>query len=982
MKKKSTSQSAFFNLRVLIGALFCLGALAVALFGAGVFAQPKGTQRSSRSKGTQDAPGTQRPDVVQMVGPVRTGTALRNLRYIPQEQETEEGEPLTRYPRKLPGAKPPAPSSPGLQSLLKGIFRPTPTMPGPLLTFDGVSFASGGCNCAPPDTDGDVGPNHYVQAVNSSFQVFDKDGNSLAGPTTYNTLFAPLGAGTPCGASQNRGDPFAFYDHVADRWIISDFAFPGGLPGSGPFFQCIAVSETGDPTGSYVLYSLQHEPSQATWVGDYPKMAMWNNPLPDGAYYLSVNLFNGPTLAFQGVRVTALDRGSMIAGGPANAIGFTVLPAGVGDSYSLVPANFRTGNPPPSGRDEFFISVDSPGNEGVTLTQVHGWFFHADFVTPGNSTFGVGANHTPNAQITVNGFVDAFTLANGFAMVPQQGTSTVLDTLGDKIMTPMWYRFDGANESLWAAQTVVLNFPNGPTAVRWYQFDVSGGTFPATPAQQQDWTNGNDGLWRFMPSIAVDDAGNAAIGYSVSSGSVHPGIRYAGRLSADPPNDLTQGEATLFTGAGSQTGGLTRWGDYSYTAVDPADGMTFWHTNEYIATNGSFNWSTRVGKFDFVGGGASPTPSPSPTPASCSWSAGQDLPGVGARFAGVFFPPNGKFYAMGGRDVNDVEFPNPFEYDPVSNTWTTKSATYPDGTTNNMACSVLNDSGTDFIYCVGGSQFGTNAVTGRVFRYDPIADVITTVAGGDWPPGVDTLPGGWSVFNNKLYILGGFNMPPTGDSTDQIWEFTPTANTWVQKGATLPVALGYIPTTTIGNLIYTGGGAIITAGALTDDADSFVYDPGADSISPIASIPRPTSNTRGLNFNGQMYVLGGSFNAISNEVDIYDPVSDSWSLGPPFTNARRSFAAGTDGTANIWLAGGYDVDGATKLSSTEIFNCPQVSPTATPTATATATATAAPSATPSVTPSATPTATATATATPGGRPTPTPRPRPTPHPRP
>lgn len=346
--------------------------------------------------------------------------------------------------------------------------------------------------------------------------------------------------------------------------------------------------------------------------------------------------------------------------------------------------------------------------------------------------------------------------------------------------------------------------------------------------------------------------------------------------------------------------------------------------------------------------------------------------GVGARFAGAFFPANGKFYAMGGRDVSDVEFTHPFEYDPVSNSWTTKSASYPDGITNNMACSVLNDSGTDYIYCVGGSQFGTNLVTGRVFRYDPVADVITTVTGGDWPPGVNTLPGGWTVLSNKLYILGGFDNPPTGNSTDQIWEFTPGTNVWMQKGATLPVALGYIPTATIGSLIYTGGGAIITAGALTDDADSFVYDPSTDSISAIASIPRPTSNTRGLNLNGQMYVLGGSFNAISNEVDIYDPVSNSWSLGPPFVNARRNGAADTDGTANIWLAGGYSTDGATKLASTEIFNCPQVSPTPTPTVTPTASPT--PTATATVTPTPPPTATP--------RVTPTPRPRPTPYPRP
>ena len=971
MKKKSTSQSAFFNLRVLTASVFCLLGIAVALFAQGN--RTKQTQQTNRSRTQQDAPGTQRPDVVQMVGPVRTTTDVAHLPYIPNEGEIEY-QALTRYPRGHGAPPPAAPSSPYLQRLLKNIFRPTPTMPGPLLTFDGINSAQSQCGCLPPDTDGDVGPNHYVEAVNVAFRVFDKSGTPLTPPTTYNSLFAPL-VGTPC-SGLNSGDPFVFYDHQADRWVISDFAFPG-FPGAGPFYQCIAVSNTPDPAGTYTLYALQHEPSHVTWLGDYPKFAMWNDGGTQNAYFFTVNLFQGsPSVAFEGVRAFALDRASMIAGGPANAIAFTVPLAGVGDSYSFVAANFRTGDPPPAGRDEMVLAVDSPASNPTTLTEVHARFFHVDFADPGMSTFGVGADHTPNAEITVDPFVEAWTNTAGFTIVPQSGTGQHLDTLGDKIMTPVVYQNRNGTESLWADQTNILNFPAGPTIIRWYQFDVTGGIFPATATQQQDWSNGGDGVWRFMPSIAVDNAGNAAIGYSVSSPSIFPGIRYAGRLESDPPGNLGQGEAVMTNGGGAETHPAGRWGDYTYTSIDPSNGMDFWHVNEYFTVTSSANWSTKIGKFNFVGGGPTPTPTPTATPGGCSWSPGQDLPSVGARFAGVFFPANGKFYAMGGRDVSDVEFTHPFEYDPVSNSWTTKSATYPDGTTNNMACSVLNDSGTDFIYCVGGSQFGTNAVTGRVFRYDPIADAITTVAGGDWPPGVNTLPGGWSVFNNKLYILGGFDNPPTGNSTNQIWEFTPTTNVWVQKSSLLPVALGYIPTATIGNLIYTGGGAIITGGALTDDADSFVYDPVADSISPIASIPRPTSNTRGLNLNGQMYVLGGSFNAISNEVDVYDPLSDSWSLGPPFTNARRNAAADTDGTANIWLAGGYSSDGVTKLSSLEIFNCAQGSPTPTPTATATATATA--TVTPSVTPSATPTATPTATV----RPTPTPRPRPTPHPRP
>jgi N-acetylneuraminic acid mutarotase len=224
-----------------------------------------------------------------------------------------------------------------------------------------------------------------------------------------------------------------------------------------------------------------------------------------------------------------------------------------------------------------------------------------------------------------------------------------------------------------------------------------------------------------------------------------------------------------------------------------------------------------------------------------------------------------------------------------------------------MGCSVLNDSGTDYIYCVGGSNFATQTTVGRVFRYNPVADSITAVA-SDWPPGVNTLPGGFTVFNNKLYILGGFDIID-GTASNEIWEFTPSPAGWVQKNAVLPFPLGYIPTTTIGSLIYTGGGVDIQPpppGTLTDTNHAFVYDPVADSINTLPDIPDATSNTRAVNLCGLMYVLGGNFNAPTNEVQIFDPVSGTWSVGPPFAIAGRNFAADTDGTNNIWKAGGYD----------------------------------------------------------------------------
>src|SRR5439155_13791448 len=345
----------------------------------------------------------------------------------------------------------------------------------------------------------------------------------------------------------------------------TDIAF-ASFPGTN-FYECVGVSQSPDPVaGPWALYALLID---ANDLDDYPKMALWNNPQPGGAYHITFNLFPTPT-SFAGVKASALDRGSMLSGGPANAISFMITPAGLGDSYSMVAANFRTGDPPPAGRDEFLLDVDSPLNENVSLTTVKGWLYHVDFVNPANSTLGLGADHTPNQLITVSPFVEAWTNAAGFSIVPQQGVSDKIQTLGDKIMTPVVYQSIGGTESLWADQTVMVSFPNGPSAIRWYQFDVTGGNFPASLVQQQTFDNIVDGIWRFMPSIAVDQSGNTAIGYAVSSPSLFPGIRYAGRLVGDPPNDLSQGEATMFNGTGSQTDTNGRWGDYSMTTIDPS----------------------------------------------------------------------------------------------------------------------------------------------------------------------------------------------------------------------------------------------------------------------------------------------------------------------------------------------------------------------------------------------------------------------------
>jgi len=582
MKKMFSTRSAFFNPRVLISFSCCVLGLVLA-----VVAFTLSGSSSALAQPKNDSPSMGKADVIKMVGPVSQDRNLRDLPEIAQTEDEEEG-PLMRFPRRQNNGK--ADPIPATRSIAQAI-----TMPAPIATFAGITSAESACGCLPPDTQGDVGPNHYILSVNSRIKIMDKSGTTLLAPTTFNTFFSGLAtSGTPCGLNQNRGDGYIVYDHLADRWVVSDFAF-AAFPGVS-FYQCIGVSKTSDPVaGGWWLYAVQVDPANPTFLGDYPKFALW----PD-AYYFTVNMFSNST-TFQGVRVFALPRLDMIngTGAPnANAVAFSITAADIGLSYSLVPATFRTGAAPAPGTPEYLISIDSPNSADVSLTQVHAWRFHVDFATPANSTFGVGTAHTQNAEITVAPFVDAFTTAT--AIVPQPVTTAKLDTLGDKIMSPVVYQNLGGVESLYAAHTVNNNQNGtGPTAIRWYQFNVTGSNIPATPTQQQTFNGGNDGIWRFQPAIAVDSTGNMAIGYSASSSTVEPSIRYAGRVPGDPASTLGQGEAVMQAGGGHQTSTSGRWGDYSSLSVDPSDNLTMWQSHEYYSATSASAWNTRIGKFKF-----------------------------------------------------------------------------------------------------------------------------------------------------------------------------------------------------------------------------------------------------------------------------------------------------------------------------------------------------------------------------------------------
>jgi hypothetical protein len=331
------------------------------------------------------------------------------------------------------------------------------------------------------------------------------------------------------------------------------------------FEICVAVSTTGDPAGSFNRYSFAYAN-----FPDFPKTAVW----PD-AYYLTVNQFNAAGTTFLGANVAALDRTAMLAGQPAAAISFNA-PTNVA---SLLPSDLDSSTQPPAGSPNFLSTI------GANANTLEVFQFHVDFTTPSNSTF------TGPTTLATN----AFTLPcnGGGTCIPQSGTRTRLDSLGDRLDFRAAYRAFTDHQSIVLSQTVTAG---SSTGIQWYEIRISSTNVPSI---FQQGTYAPDSSFRWMPSIAMDNVGDIAVGFSVSSSSLHPEIHYTGRLVSDPAGTMSQGEGTIINGAGSQNGRLNRWGDYSAMNVDPADSCTFWYTSEYIPSNGSFNWRTRVGSFKF-----------------------------------------------------------------------------------------------------------------------------------------------------------------------------------------------------------------------------------------------------------------------------------------------------------------------------------------------------------------------------------------------
>jgi hypothetical protein len=511
------------------------------------------------------------------VSPVELRGDIRKLAVEPGTRQADRLFPRPKRINPHPAAEKFANAPDGLAAPLQPEEVVTPAAPAPaaLVSFKGLDFSTWGAGW-PPDTVGDVGPNHYIQAVNTSIAIYNKTGTQLAA-FTYDTLFG--GTGTACDNS-NQGDPTVIYDPLADRWLVSDFAFTGAgdVP---PFYHCVAVSKTGDPVvGGWYLYAIRADDATHPWFPDYPKVGLW----PDGLY-MTANMFDVNT--YKEVRVWAFNRADLEAGVPVRQL---VVDLNTATRDGLLPGNMRRGGAPPAGRDQMLVS------ESQSLFAFEVWKFHVDFTTPANSTF------TGPTNVSQTGY--------NFGTATNTSPVNALDTLEDRMMMQAQYMKVGAAESLWVNHTVRTGAAGTPNGIQWAQINVTGGTITTTPVQQQIYGNiAADGVHRWMGSIAADVQGNMALGYSASRNTLNPDIRYAGRLAADALNTLPQTETSLIPAAvtrGTQSGvcpaggtTCTRWGDYSAMTLDP-DGCTFWYTTEYYETSG-INWQTRIASFKFAG---------------------------------------------------------------------------------------------------------------------------------------------------------------------------------------------------------------------------------------------------------------------------------------------------------------------------------------------------------------------------------------------
>ncbi len=445
------------------------------------------------------------------------------------------------------------------------------------IRFDGISSPG----YAPSDSNMAIGPNHIVETVNVQFAVYNKSGAILAGPTNILTVFAPLGG----LCSNTYGDPVVLYDRPADRWVLSIIGNSGSTQA-----ECVAVSKTNNPAGAYYLYGY----SFGANLNDYPKLSTWATT-SNSAYLATYNIFIN-FQSFGGADLCGFDRTKMLAGDSSAAQLCQMTPNTEG---GYLPSDLDGPTVPTDGTPGLFITWQNNNPGQLYLRKL-------------TMNFAAGTS-TLSAPTTINVANDTLSCnGSGGQCVPQSGTSQTLDTLGDRMM----YRF--AIRHFADHDRAVFNHAvtsGSSVAIRWYEiYDPAGSV-----TLNQQGTFAPDSTYRWMGSMAEDKNGDIGLGYSASSSSIHPAVRFTGRVPSDAAGTL-ESEANVITGGGSQSGNnLARWGDYTAMQVDPSDDCTIWDVDQYEQTTGSFNWHTSISSFAFTGCGGGGGPAVTLVPASLTF---------------------------------------------------------------------------------------------------------------------------------------------------------------------------------------------------------------------------------------------------------------------------------------------------------------------------------------------------------------------------
>ena len=527
------------------------------------------------SAGT-DKKGNPQPVQAYRSAPVTPYIFNGDVRDLPQRRQWQPGDPVKEVPRRRyfkPGHKPvDTPIYEGTDRLLALAAQAVRSSADrafemPERNFDGIPFT--GAN--PPDTSGEIGPNHYIQTTNgggTNVRIYDK---ALPTPNLLASFnLDSLSTGGSCASGL--GDPIVLYDRDADRWILTEFS-------SGGNNLCYYVSQTPDPvSGGWFAYGFA-KPS----FPDYPKYGVWSTDANGGQG--SIIATSNETSS----GVYAYDRGAMLNGDPTTFQRFTIadLP---GFSFNAVtPADHDGVEAPVSGAPAVIMRQrDTEVHSGPAAPEdvLEIWHFDVDWVNESNTTL------TQLADIDVAEFSSELCGLTAFACFEQPGTGTTLDPLREVIMNRLQYRNFGDYEVL------VGNFVTDVDGterggVRWFELRRTGGI-------SAPWTLFQEGLVspdsdsRFMAASAMDQSGNIAVAYNVTSDTTFPSLRYSGRLADDPAGTMPFGETSIIEGSGSNSS--NRYGDYSAMGVDPADDCTFWFTGMY---NTSGNWSTRIASFRF-----------------------------------------------------------------------------------------------------------------------------------------------------------------------------------------------------------------------------------------------------------------------------------------------------------------------------------------------------------------------------------------------